>query len=238
MPQLSVITINYNDANGLEKTIVSLVNQSYQDFELIVIDGGSYDGSVDVIKKYIPAISYWVSEKDKGIYNAQNKGINKAHGNYCLFLNSGDYLADNKVLETVFAENRKEDIVYGDMLTIDESGEMKRLNMPDFVGVKRMLADTIWHPVTFIKKELFNKFGCYNEDYRIAADYDFFVHVLISEKVSQKHLPIVICVFDRTGISSDPSNMKSLIEERNKIQNTYFNYFVLILFRLYSKLRN
>ena len=238
MPQLSVITINFNNASGLEKTISSLVCQLYQDFELIVIDGGSVDESVDIIKKFSNKIAYWVSENDKGIYNAQNKGIEKAKGNYCLFLNSGDYLVDETVLKNVFDKKITEDIVFGDMITVDASGVKKRMNMPDSVGMKRMLADTVWHPVTFINRKLFVKYGSYNENYTIASDYEFFVKVLIEKKCSYKHLPIAISVFDRTGISSDKSNIKSLIEERNIIQNKYFNPIVLFLFRLYSKLRN
>src|ERR1700741_3090435 len=101
MPKISIITINYNDKTGLEKTISSVAGQSYADYEFIVIDGGSTDGSVEVIKKHESKISEWVSENDSGIFNAQNKGANKATGNYLLFLNSGDVLADKDVLKSV-----------------------------------------------------------------------------------------------------------------------------------------
>src|SRR4051812_22804100 len=99
MPRLSIITINYNNVSGLRKTVESVVNQTSQDFEYIVIDGGSTDGSVDVLKQYAKKIKYWISEPDKGIYNAQNKGILKATGEYCHFINSGDYLVKNDVIE-------------------------------------------------------------------------------------------------------------------------------------------
>ena len=114
-PQLSIITINRNDAQGLEKTLESIwKKQSFKDFEHIIIDGASTDNSINIIKKYASHLSYWVSEPDKGIYNAMNKGIIKAKGNYLLFLNSGDWL-ENDILARVFKENFTEDIVYADL---------------------------------------------------------------------------------------------------------------------------
>ena len=100
--KFSIITINYNNCEGLRRTIESVVNQTCHDFEYIIIDGGSTDGSVDVIKQYADQIDYWVSEPDKGIYNAMNKGVAVAKGEYCLFLNSGDSLHNNSALAKVF----------------------------------------------------------------------------------------------------------------------------------------
>ena len=111
--KLSVITINYNNRDGLRKTIESVVNQTCKDFEYVIIDGGSTDGSVDVIKEYADRINYWVSEPDKGIYNAMNKGIDVAQGEYCLFLNSGDYLFDNYVLSEVALHLDGTDVITG-----------------------------------------------------------------------------------------------------------------------------
>ena len=104
MPKLSIITINLNNAQGLEKTIKSVVSQTYSDYEYIIIDGASTDGSVDVIQEYRNKITYWVSEPDTGIYNAMNKGILKATGEYCQFLNSGDILVDNNVTERMLSD--------------------------------------------------------------------------------------------------------------------------------------
>ncbi|MEB3375019.1 glycosyltransferase [Bacteroides sp. CR5/BHMF/2] len=115
MPQLTIITINRNDAQGLEKTLESIwEKQSFKNFEHIIIDGASTDNSINIIKKYASHLSYWVSEPDKGIYNAMNKGIIKAKGNYLLFLNSGDWL-ENDILTRVFKESFTEDIVYADL---------------------------------------------------------------------------------------------------------------------------
>jgi len=111
-PKLSIITVNLNNAEGLRKTIESVVTQTFTDFEYIIIDGGSTDGSVEIIKLYADKITYWVSEPDKGIYNGMNKGIMVAKGEYCQFLNSGDWLVNENVLKEVFADV---DIVYGDL---------------------------------------------------------------------------------------------------------------------------
>ena len=104
--KLSVITINFNNRDGLRKTIESVVKQTYKDFEYIIIDGGSTDGSVDVIKEYADKIDYWVSEPDKGIYNAMNKGIDVAKGEYCIFMNSGDVFFSNDVYNEVYEDLR------------------------------------------------------------------------------------------------------------------------------------
>jgi len=238
MTKLSIITINFNNAKGLEKTIKSIICQLYNDFEFIVIDGGSTDNSVSIIKQYSEKITCWGSEKANGIFNAQNKGIEKANAEYCLFLNSGDCLVDENVLQKVLSEKHTQDIVYGDMIILDESGQIKHLKMPDYIGVKRMLADTLWHPVSFIKKELFSKFGNYNEQYKIVSDYEFFVRVIIAKKVSTKHVPVEVAVFDTSGLSSDISKRDELDKERKTVQNIYFNPVLLFFFRLYSKIRN
>ncbi len=238
MLKLSVITINFNNADGLEKTINSVISQKFSNYEFVIIDGASSDRSVDIIKKHTDKINYWISEKDNGIYNAQNKGIAAAKGEYCLFLNSGDLLVNNNVLSTVFSSQNSADIIYGDMQTIDNNNQIKHLKMPDSIGHIQLLRDSLWHPVSFIKRELFSKYGNYNEQFKIVADYEFFTRVIIKEKVSTKHIALEIALFDTSGLSSDMSKRKQLIAERNKVQDTYFNPVLLSLFRLYSKIRN
>ena len=112
--RFSIITINFNHADGLENTIQSVINQTCHDYEFIIIDGGSSDGSVDVIRKYKENINYWVSEPDGGIFPAMNKGTRQAHGDYCIYMNSGDTFYDNNVLEKVKTCNYTEDIQTGD----------------------------------------------------------------------------------------------------------------------------
>jgi len=238
MPSLSIITANLNNASGLALTIRSIASQTFKNIELIVIDGSSTDESINVISQFQHSIAKWVSETDTGIYNAQNKGINIATGDYCLFLNSGDYLADNKVVENIFAMENDEDIIYGDLLLVKNVGKPELLKSPDRIGKLKMLKDTLWHPVSFIRRKLFLEYGMYDERFKIVGDYEFFVRTLIKIKVKYKHVPIAVSVFDTTGISSNPLFRKQLEQERKEVQDIYFNPFILFFFRLYSKFRN
>jgi glycosyltransferase involved in cell wall biosynthesis len=238
MPEISIITVCLNDKIGLERTIQSVLAQNFTDIEFFIIDGGSSDGSLDVLKKYSNRITNWVSEKDNGIYDAMNKGISKSRGRYCLFLNAGDYLAEENVLEEFYKWGRKEDIVYGDMILKTKDNKETLMKSPDSVSIRRMLVDTIWHPVSFIKRTLFENYGPYNLQFKIVADYEFFVRTIIKEEVTTFHIPKVIAVFDDSGISSNMNNRDALIKERNQVQDLYFNRFLLYCFRLYSKWRN
>jgi len=221
--KLSLITINYNNAAGLEKTLKSVVSQKGVDFEFIVIDGGSTDGSLDLIKQFADKITFWVSEKDNGIYAAQNKGILKASGDYCLFLNSGDFLCHDGVLEEVFSYGLEKDIVYGNMRINWGNNNISDGFMPDIITVEHMVADTLWHPVSFIKRSLFHKYGLYNEAYKMVADYDFFFKTIIVNKVQTKHIPLFISEYNTEGISSDPGKKSLETGEREKVLNSYLN---------------
>ena len=195
--KLSVITINYNNRDGMRQTIESVVGQTFRDFEYIVIDGGSTDGSVDVIKEYADKIDYWVSEKDKGIYNAMNKGVAVAHGEYTQFLNSGDYLCDKDVLEKVFAHNFTEDIVCGNIITLKGGGMIA----PESVTMEYFIKGSLPHPSAFIKRELFDT-HLYDEQYKISGDWEFFIYHLIIKNASYKSINLNVTVFDTNGISS------------------------------------
>jgi glycosyltransferase involved in cell wall biosynthesis len=223
MIKLSVITINYNNAVGLEKTIESVISQNFKEYEYIVIDGGSNDGSKEIIESFTNKISYWVSEKDKGIYNAMNKGIQQAKGEYCLFLNSGDFLYNNKVLEEVFTINSTADIIYGNMLIDWGNGKKTEGKMPDAITVQQMYKDTLWHPVSFIKRILFEKYGLYNEDYKMVADYDFFFKTIIANKISTKQIPLLISEYNVDGFSSKPENKIIEQEERKRVIHSYLS---------------
>lgn len=238
LKKISIITICLNDAAGLDKTMASLACQQFKDFECIVIDGGSNDGSIDIIKKYSAIVTYWTSEPDSGIYNAQNKGIIKSTGEYCLFLNSGDYLADENVLQKVIDDKSDADILYGDMLIEKGVGVSVTKKSPEKITLRKMLTDTIWHPVSFIQRNIFLKFGMYNEKYKIVGDYEFFLRVLMKEKVKTHYLNFTVSVFNLSGISSNPDYLKKQINERNSVQDVYFNPILLAVYRLYGKIRS
>ena len=158
MQKLSIITVNLNNAIGLRKTIESVVNQTFTDFEYIIIDGGSTDGSVDVIREYSEKITYWVNEPDKGIYNAMNKGIKIAKGEYLQFLNSGDFLIDNRVLKSIFDLERNEDVLYGEAVLGDNlEKKIKFPPSPKIIDHEYFWTNTLTHQSTLIKRTLFNR---------------------------------------------------------------------------------
>jgi len=176
-----------------------------------------------LINQYRNFLSHGISEKDSGIYNAMNKGINLATGNYCLFLNSGDVLVDEHVLENVFAHTHEASILYGNMMIDFMNGTRQLGKMPAVLTRKHMLRDTVWHPVSFIKRSLFGSIGIYDENFSIAADYDFFLRAVVVKKVSTYFLNQTIAEFRLDGMSSLPGNRQRLLAERRKIQRRYFS---------------
>jgi glycosyltransferase involved in cell wall biosynthesis len=227
MPLLSIITINFNNASGLQKTIESVVNQNFDDFEYIVIDGGSTDNSKSIIEKYQSKITYWVSEKDSGIYNAHNKGILKSKGEYCLFLNSGDYLCNSDVFKKVFNKESIADIIYGNMQIDYGNGKIEFGKMPSKLTFKQMYLDTLWHPVSFIKRSLFQTYGLYNEKYKMVADYDFFFNVIVMKSVSTQYVDMDIAVFNMEGVSSLATNKENEQLERKMVMQSYLPPLVI-----------
>lgn len=178
--KLSIITINLNNAEGLRKTIESVVSQTFTDFEYIIIDGASTDGSVEVIKEYADRITYWVSEPDKGIYNAMNKGILKAKGEYLQFLNSGDWLYNKTTLEYVFRLNREENLIYGDIISYNSKDVQIPDVYPDQITGLRLFETTICHQSIFHNRSLFYN-DKYNENYSVVSDWEFLVRKVIFE---------------------------------------------------------
>lgn len=206
----SIITINYNNKDGLEMTINSVLGQSFQDFEYIIIDGGSTDGSVEVIKKYESQIDHWVSEPDKGVYNAMNKGIAMATGEYINFMNSGDAYHSSSALETIARIHSEDDIIIGGYYETREG--VSHTIPPQDVTLLTLLKYTINHQATFIKKSLFNK-RQYDESYIIMADAKFNFQSIILDNCSVKIIEDIIANYDTNGISSNYELYKS---ERKK----------------------
>ncbi|TNE54337.1 MAG: glycosyltransferase [Bacteroidetes bacterium] len=236
--RISIITINLNDNRGLEKTMHSVNQQDYPDLEHLIIDGVSTDGSLQTIENLKTDRTHWISEPDQGIYDAQNKGIKMATGDYLLFLNAGDYLVSSNTLTQVVSQLGSHDLVYGDMQSTDATGQTKHLKMHPKLDAKVLYKDTIWHPVSFFRKSLFEQFGNYDTNYRIVADYEFYCRLYFRHHISSKHIPIEVSCFDMSGVSSQEEHREQLIRERKQVQDNYFPKFQLFLFRLYTKLRN
>lgn len=224
--KVSIITINYNNKVGLQKTINSVINQSFKNIEFILVDGNSTDGSKELLQKNQEHFTHWISEPDHGIYHAMNKGIRIATGDYLLFLNSGDYLADEQVLDkTARTIDGTYDIYYGDIIFERTKGSSKVI-FPEKLSFNFFVTDNLSHQATFIKRKLFDKFFYYNEGFRIASDWEFMIYAICKRNSSYKHLNLLVTIYDGTGLSSNSANHKILYEERSIVMNKYFPAFI------------
>ena len=221
----SIITINLNNASGLEKTIESIVNQSFTDYQYIVIDGGSTDDSTKIIEKYESKMHYQISEKDSGIYSAMNKGIQKASGKYCFFLNSGDCFVNKDVLQTFMSGDYSADIITGGTLVYDHD-KAEMVKAPKKISFYTFFKHTIIHQATFIRLDLFSKTGFYNEKLRIVADWELFVLAFAFHKATYQPLSFLIASINANGISSMPENSLICKQERETIMKEYFGFFL------------
>lgn len=189
----SIITVNYNNKEGLRKTIESVIHQTFRDFEYIVIDGGSTDGSADVLKEYDKDISYWVSEPDGGIYQGMNKGIARATGDYLNFMNSGDCFYDENVLQKIADQNLDADMIIGrdywyNPKTKKDFATILPLRLEMFTFYKGSLP----HQSTFFKKSLFNQYQ-YDETLKVVSDWKFYIQKIVGEGCTVKFFDGVIC---------------------------------------------
>ena len=259
--KLSIITITCNNAEGLLRTIQSVQAQTFRDFEHIIVDGGSTDDSVDIIRQYadneaIRPEGYkairpenskvdnlasspnhlitsspitWISEKDRGVYDAQNKGIRLAHGEYCYFLNAGDTFCADDVLERMFSPNsliasspnRLPDILYGNEIIVDGNGQRvgiaRGVENPSFVDLYN---SCMKHQASFIRRSLFDKYGMYDADMRICSDFDWFFRVIaFHDEVSLQYKDIDIAYFENTGLSYHSPELCA--KERQQILDRY-----------------
>ena len=216
--KLSIITICLNEKN-IEHTCKSIVSQTFDDFEWIVIDGKSNKITVDKIKKYKDKISIFISEHDSGIYDAMNKGILLAKGEYISFMNAGDSFYSKTILAEIF-DNKKftDDIIYGNAHIIKKQKSFTEIN-PNFITKQFLLTGIINHQVCFIKRALFYKYGLYDLKYRIASDYEKLL-CWNSFNCSFKYINKTIANHYRNGCSSN----KYLVDmERKEIQKIYFS---------------
>ena len=233
--KLSIITINYNNVEGLKRTLASVAEQSYRDVEHIIIDGGSTDGAVDAIKEYVQKVDSreskvnrvkWSSEPDKGIYNAMNKGIKKATGAYIQILNSGDILAAPNVTErmmnaiytvhhTPYTENIP-DILYGNMIRKDyATGKIDGKSKEVEYSLRQYFASTMNHDCCYIRRDLFQTYGLYDESLKIVSDWKWFLLAIGLGNVKPIYVDIDVTIFDCSGISE--TNLELRNKERRQV---------------------
>lgn len=233
---ISIITVCYNSISTIEKTILSVINQSYQNIEYIVIDGGSTDGTVDIIKKYEKYITYWVSESDKGIYDAINKGILIAKGDVIGLINADDWYESDAISKCmVFYKEQDIDVLYGNMRFIRFNGR-KDIIIPS-TNLKKLKSEMIiCHPASFITKNAYNKWGLYNDTYKIAGDYELIVRMYL-KGAKFKKINVLISNFTEGGISSNFTlknffENKKVRKEHNLQQLVGKEIFALIYFKI------
>lgn len=223
--KISIITISYNNVIGLEKTIQSVINQSFQDFEYVVIDGGSNDGSKEILEKYSDKISYWVSEPDKGIYNAMNKGITAAQGEYLIFINSGDHFFDEQSLSTGAKYLGREDIIYSDLKVVDNV-QSDKFTYPSSLSFSYFYESSLPHPATFIKKSAFERCGLYDENLKIVSDWKWFMNAICIFNCSYAHIPETISTFYFDGISSQDIYLEKINAERSAVLTSQYSLMI------------
>lgn len=237
---LSIITVNYNDKLGLERTLKSVQRQTYSNFEHIIIDGGSTDGSKELIEAKKTNFSYWVSAPDEGIYNAMNKGIKAAKGDYLYFLNSGDHFEDLNALKKAQSQLGNHDIVYFNINVVGETSSYIK-TCPKELSFMFLHNDLPAHQATFIRKDLFDKYGYYDENLKIVSDWKFLILALCKHNASYKYVEDTFSTYYSDGISSLEENKALVKQEREQVLNTEFGIFMNDLkeiFLLRRKLRN
>ncbi len=237
--KLSIITINRNDAIGLEKTMRSVASQTFKEFEYIVIDGASTDGSVEVIKKLEPEYDHlkWVSEPDTGIYNAMNKGIRMASGDYVQILNSADCLASEEVTKRMLMALEKAghpSILYGNMVKCFPDGH--RMVDKSFAGQEitmlGMYTGTLNHDPAYIRRDLFEKYGYYDESLKIVSDWKWHLQALILGDEKPQYVDFNVTLFDMTGISETNKELDQT--ERKQVLSQLFPEPVLKDYEQYA----
>jgi glycosyltransferase involved in cell wall biosynthesis len=225
MPKISIITINYNNLHGLKKTVESVVNQTWQEFEYIIIDGGSTDGSAAYLENQGEKLAYWISEPDKGVYNAMNKGVVKATGEYVLFLNSGDHFYDNTVLEKYHNFLADKDLIYFNLNIVDKSKAWIR-QYTDELFFSYLAIDTLPHPATFIKRTLFDKTGLFDESLKIVSDWKFFLESICKHNCSYVRIDEILSTFYEDGLSSNPENRELILSEKQHVLKSNFSAYL------------
>ncbi|MGI9043023.1 MAG: glycosyltransferase family 2 protein [Gemmatimonadaceae bacterium] len=200
-PLVSIVTAVYNGAKHIEETILAIAGQTYMPVQHIVVDGGSTDGTVEILEKYGGTLAYWVSEPDNGIYDAMNKGIDLVADaeSYILFANADDHLYSPEAVDRMIAASSGEDLLYGRMVLTD--GDISGIAGRK-VDLDDLAQETLCHPATFVRRKIFDRVGKFDTTYRIAADYDHIVRCFAAP-VSTRFVDVIVSTMRMGGLSDD-----------------------------------
>jgi len=233
MPFFSIITINLNNHEGLRRTIESVLGQNISDYEYIVVDGVSSDGSLDVIEEFDKEITKKLIEKDSGVYDAMNKGLALATGKYIAFLNSGDEFKSDSTLGEIQKGCGDKDFVYCDVEVFNEKSSRLSIH-PTNLSTRFLLTGMICHQAIFAKKSLFDKTGPFSTNYKVYGDYEWMLRAIKKESATTQHIPQVLVRYEEIGISNT-TNKEKQRAEKDAIHGLYFNRWLLKLYRWYRK---
>lgn len=217
MPLVSIISVNLNDRAGLARTLASIGRQTLADRESIVIDGGSTDGSVDVIREQAAAgvVADWVSEKDSGIYEAMNKGIRRAKGTYLVFMNGGDEFSSDDALERFFAAGEpKEELLYSDAVVEHEDKTTHVWEVPDQLSWDFFMLTSLPHQSSAFRRDLFDRVGLYDTTFRMGADHELYLRAVVVRGATSRKVPVPLARQVWGGFSNQPKNFPLLRTER------------------------
>jgi glycosyltransferase involved in cell wall biosynthesis len=233
-PHYSIVTVSLNSAKEIESTARTIKQQNYPNFDWIIIDGGSTDGTLNILEEYKDLITVFVSEPDKGIYDAMNKGILHAKGQYLLFLNAGDSLCKPNSLSSIDL-SLNSDLIVGNLF-FSQSGLVREL--PQLLPKDYLLKGMLPHQATFFRRDIFDKYGFFDTSYRIAGDYEMFSRLIQKYKVSYAHVPDIIANFDETGISSNDKFRNLRKKENHRVRWKYFPGYRYSLKSMRQMVRN
>ena len=213
-PKISIITVAFNSVKTIQDTIESILLQDYKNIEYIIIDAGSSDGTVEIIKSFGDKITYFISESDHGIYDGMNKGIKAASGDLIGILNSDDFYPNNFILSNVAKTfvNNQCDAVYGDLVYVRDYNKNKIVRYwqaGDYSALKIKNGWMLPHPTFFVKKSIYDRFGLYNTELKRAADYEMILKLLYKQNISVKYIPMIL-VNMRMGGASNSSLMNRI----------------------------
>lgn len=235
-PLISVITICRNESPHIKKTIQSVKQQTFLDYEHVVIDGGSEDGTVEIIESLSYDKMCWISEPDRGIYHAMNKGLAMARGSYLLFLNGGDALYSENVFREIFSFLTTNKLIAGKICFEFDDKLSLIEDAPLAMSSAFLIESSLFHPATFIHKSLFEKLGPYDESFKIAGDYEFFLRCLKAGAPYGK-VENVIALFRRDGVSSIPQFFQIIAQERRRAYIKNFGYLQWVFEKIRLKIR-
>jgi glycosyltransferase involved in cell wall biosynthesis len=220
---LSIITVCRNEVSRIQRTVDSVRGQSDAGFEWIVVDGASTDGTVDLLRRHVPPISRLISEPDRGLYDAMNKGILAARGTYVLFLNAGDQLDGAEVVRAFIAQAFSGDLIIGNLRVLMPDGtEHHRKSGDAALDRDRLYWRSYPHPATFIRRSLFARFGLYDATFRISADWEFFARLVARHGITGFAWDHDVAIFTNDGISARPENRTLMLKEKRRIHKLHY----------------